>query len=170
MGALKVAGPCATGWRDAARGGIIVGHGGAGLDTSRHSMLRDWIALVIILVVVPLSVFGGTNIGCVGQGVSKVCEPQAVLISPLLLAIAGAVAGLVTRGWTGLFVVGLGQIAGQIIVLAMSYLDGRPVPIDLFSGAIATIWFGVPIALGYGLARLASRIVERRRTDDRPEA
>jgi hypothetical protein len=123
------------------------------LDIRRHTVLRDWIALVLILVVVPLSVFGGTNIGCVGQGVSQVCEPQSVFISPALLALAGLVAGLITSGWTGLFVVGVGQIAGQVVIVAMSYIAGRPVPIDLFSGMVATIWFGAPIALGYGVAR-----------------
>jgi hypothetical protein len=123
------------------------------MDIRRHTVLRDWIALVLILVVVPLSVFGGTNVGCVGQGISQVCAPQAVFISPFLLAAAGLVAGLITSGWTGLFVVGVGQIAGQVVIVAMSYLGGRPVPIDVFSGIVATIWFGVPIAFGYGLAR-----------------
>jgi hypothetical protein len=129
------------------------------LDIRKHTVLRDWIALILILVVVPLSVFGGTNITCIGQGLSQTCAPQAVLISPLLLMVAGVVAGLITSGWTGLLVVGVGQIAGQVVIVALSYLAGRPVPIDLFSGIVATLWFGVPIALGYGLARLGSRIV-----------
>jgi hypothetical protein len=129
------------------------------LDIRRHTVLRDWIALVLILVVVPLSVFGGTNVACVGQGISGACAPQAVLISPLLLMVAGLIAGLITSGWTGLLVVGFGQIAGQVVVLGMSYVAGRPVPIDPFSAIIATLWFGVPIAIGYGLARLGSRIV-----------
>ncbi len=129
------------------------------MNIKRHTVLRDWIALVLVLVVVPLSVFGGTNIGCIGQGVSQACAPQAVFISPLLLMIAGVIAGLITSGWTGLLVVGFGQIAGQVVVLAMSYLGDRPVPIDPFNAIIATLWFGVPIAIGYGLARLGSRIV-----------
>ena len=129
------------------------------MDIQRHTVLRDWIALVLILVVVPLSVFGGTNIACVGQGISDACAPQAVFLSPLLLMVAGLVAGLITSGWTGLLVVGFGQIAGQVVVLVMSYVAGRPVPIDPFSAIIATLWFGVPIAIGYGLARLGSRIV-----------
>jgi hypothetical protein len=129
------------------------------LDIRKHTVLRDWIALILILVVVPLSVFGGTNITCIGQGLSQTCAPQAVLISPLLLMVAGVVAGLITSGWTGLLVVGVGQIAGQVVIVALSYVAGRPVPIDLFSGIVATLWFGVPIALGYGLARLGSRIV-----------
>jgi hypothetical protein len=129
------------------------------LDSKQHTVLRDWIALVLVLVVVPLSVFGGTNITCVGQGLSQTCVPQTVFISPLLLMIAGVIAGLITSGWTGLLVVGVGQIAGQVVIVALSYLAGRPVPIDLFSGIVATLWFGIPIALGYGLARLGTRIV-----------
>ena len=123
------------------------------MDNARNTVLRDWIALVLILVVVPLSVFGGTNIGCVGQGLNQVCAAQSVLVSPLVLMIAGVVAGLITSGWTGLLVVGVGQIAGQVVILAMSYIAGRPVPLDLFSGMVATAWFGAPIAIGYGLAR-----------------
>ena len=129
------------------------------MDIQRHTVLRDWIALVLILVVVPLSVFGGTNVACVGQGLSDSCAPQAVFLSPLLLMVAGVIAGLITSGWTGLLVVGFGQIAGQVVVLVMSYVAGRPVPIDPFSAIIATLWFGVPIAIGYGLARLGSLIV-----------
>ena len=129
------------------------------MDIQRHTVLRDWIALVLILVVVPLSVFGGTNVACVGQGISEACTPQSVFLSPLLLMVAGVIAGLITSGWTGLLVVGFGQIAGQVVVLVMSYVAGRPVPIDPFSAIIATLWFGVPIAIGYGLARLGSRIV-----------
>jgi hypothetical protein len=128
------------------------------LDIRRHTVLRDWVALVLILVVVPVSVFGGTNVSCVGQGISQVCAPQAVFVSPALLLLAGLVAGLITSGWTGLFVVGVGQIAGQVIIVAMAYLAGRPVPIDLFSGIVATIWFGVPIAVGYGIARAGAWI------------
>ena len=82
-----------------------------------------------------------------------------MFISPLLLMVAGVIAGLITSGWTGLLVVGFGQIAGQVVILVMSYLAGRPVPIDPFNAIIATLWFGVPIAIGYGLARLGSRIV-----------
>ena len=73
--------------------------------------------------------------------------------------IAGVIAGLITSGWTGLLVVGFGQIAGQVVILVMSYIAGRPVPIDPFNAIIATLWFGVPIAIGYGLARLGSLIV-----------
>jgi hypothetical protein len=140
------------------------------LDIRRHTVLRDWVALVLILVVVPLSVFGGTNISCVGQGISQVCAPQAVFISPALLMIAGLVAGMITSGWTGLFVVGVGQIAGQVVIVAVAYIAGRPVPIDLFSGIVATIWFGAPIALGYGIARAAAWVWRSVRKPGNPSA
>lgn len=129
----------------------------------RQSVARDWIALLIIFVAVPMSVFGGVNVACVGQGVTQGCAPQVVFLSPMVLLISGVLAGVITRGWTGLFVVGVGQIAGQILIVVLSYVAGRPVPIDLFSGMVATIWFGAPIATGYGVSRLVNRISERRR-------
>jgi hypothetical protein len=131
---------------------------------------RDWLAMILILFAVPLSVFGGTNIACVGQGLSQQCSYLAVFISPLLLVVAGIVAGLITSGWTGLFVVGFGQIAGQVVIVALAYLAGRPVPIDWFSAIVATVWFGAPIAIGYGLARAAMFILGRRRPKDAAQA
>jgi hypothetical protein len=125
---------------------------------------RDWIAMILILFAVPLSVFGGTNIACVGQGLSQDCSYGAVFISPMLLVVAGIAAGFITSGWTGLFVVGTGQIAGQVVIVAMSYLAGNAVPIDWFSGIVATVWFGAPIAIGYGLARGAMFVVGRRKS------
>lgn len=139
------------------------------MQTARNTVLRDWIALVLILVVVPLSVFGGTNVACIGPGISQACPPQSALFSPALLMAAGLVAGLITSGWTGLLVVGVGQIAGQVVIVAMSYLAGRPVPIDLFSGMLATIWFGAPIAIGYGLARGFMWVRRRRGSGGNPK-
>ena len=95
------------------------------MNIQRHTVLRDWIALVLILVVVPLSVFGGTNVACVGQGITETCAPQEVFFSPLLLMVAGVIAGLITSGWTGLLVVGFGQIAGQVVIVALAGLAGR---------------------------------------------
>jgi hypothetical protein len=131
---------------------------------------RDWLAMILILFAVPLSVFGGTNIACVGQGLSQDCSYGAVFISPLLLIGAGIVAGLITSGWTGLLVVGFGQIMGQVAIVALSYLAGNAVPIDWFSGIVATVWFGAPIAIGYGLARAAVFLVGRRRAMAAAEA
>jgi hypothetical protein len=130
---------------------------------------RDWLAMVVVLLAVPVSVFGGTNIACVGQGFTPDCEWQAVWISPLLLIGAGAIAGLITSGWTGLFVVGVGQVLGQVIIVLLAYAAGRPVPIDWFSAIVATVWFGAPIAIGYGVARGVSWLTARRPPRGTPE-
>jgi hypothetical protein len=139
------------------------------LDNARHTVLRDWLALALILVMVPLSVYGGTNIGCIVPGSNQNCAPQAMFVSPALLMGAGLVAGFITSGWTGLLVVGVGQIAGQFLIVGLSYLAGRQVPIDLFSGMVATIWFGAPIAIGYGLARGFMWVRRRRGSGGSPK-
>ena len=38
---------------------------------------RDSIAIILVLFAVPLSVFGRTNIACVGQGLSQDCRTFA---------------------------------------------------------------------------------------------
>jgi hypothetical protein len=140
------------------------------MTTSRYSALRDWIALIVVAVACPLAVFGGTNIGCVGQSFSASCVTAAVVISPMLLVIAGVGAGLITRGWTGLLMVGVGTVVGMFAILVLSYAAGRPVPVDWFSGVFATFWFMGPIVIGYGVGRLATRLWDRRRRgrEDRP--
>ena len=97
--------------------------------------------------------------------VADVLRPSPSSSRPLILLVAGVVAGLITSGWTGLFVVGVGQIAGQVVILVLASLAGRSVPVDLFSGLIATVWFGAPIAIGYGLARGAVWIRGRGRPE-----
>jgi len=142
------------------------------VERHRYSVLRDWIALVLILFAVPLSVAGGTNIACIGQGFSSSCALDAVFISPMLLVVAGVVAGLITRGWTGLFVVGVGQILGQFLILLLAHQAGQDVPVDPFSAVAATVWFGAPIAIGYGLARggvwFVGRRDQRKQEDETP--
>jgi hypothetical protein len=132
------------------------------MTTPRYSTLRDWIALVVVALACPLAVFGGTNIGCVGQGFTSECAYTAVIISPALLVIAGVAAGLVSRGWTGLLIVGIGTVVGMFLILIFSYASGRPVPVDWFSGMVATVWFFGPLAIGYGIGRAAVRLNDMR--------
>jgi hypothetical protein len=133
------------------------------VTSDRYTTLRDWIALAIAALACPIAVFGGTNIGCVGQGFTSSCAYTAVLISPMLLVIAGILAGLVTRGWTGMVVVGAGTVIGMFLILLFSYAAGRPVPVDWFSGMVATIWFMAPLLIGYGIARGLVRLNDIRR-------
>ena len=83
------------------------------MEAPRYSLLRDLVALVVVAVACPIALFGGSMLGCVGQGFTSACALNAAYISPVLLIASGLVAGLVTLGWTGLFVV----LVGTAIVL-----------------------------------------------------
>jgi hypothetical protein len=129
-------------------------------DEVRFSVLRDVLALVIVAIACPVAVFGGSAAGCIGQGgFQSECALNGVWIAPLLLFAAGVVAGLVTRGWTGLLIVGVGTVIGMVSILVLSFLVGRPVPVDPVSGFIATVWFMAPIVIGYAVGRVAWRLL-----------
>jgi hypothetical protein len=132
------------------------------VETVRYSLLRDFVATVIVAFACPLAVFGGANLGCVGQGFNSDCAMTAVVISPILLVIGGGAAGLVTRGWTGLMLVLIGVVIGMTAILILSFGVGNPVPVDPISGIIATIWFTAPVMIGYGMGRLVWHLFQTR--------
>jgi len=133
------------------------------LKTLVPSFVRDLIALVVAFVACPVSVFGGANVGCVGHaGFEGECAATMVFVSPLILLAAGAIAGLVTRGWTGLFATLVGVAGGMFAILLISNFVGRPVPPDIFTGAIATVWFMVPMVIGYAIGRVLARLFATR--------
>ncbi len=138
------------------------------METVRYSGVRDIAALLIATVACPLAVFGGANLGCVGQGFNSDCAMAAVVISPILLLLGGGAAGLITRGWTGLMVVLIGVLLGMILILFLSFGVGRPVPLDPISGVLAAIWFAGPVTIGYGMGRVVARLLETRDHGDRP--
>ncbi|MEO5963867.1 MAG: hypothetical protein ABIR11_00275 [Candidatus Limnocylindrales bacterium] len=125
----------------------------------RYSLLRDLIAFIVVAVACPVAVYGGSAAGCIGAGgLEASCAVNGVWIAPLMLIGAGALAGLVTRGWTGLLIVSVAVFVGMVSILLLSLAVGRPVPVDLFSGIVATVWFGAPIVIGYGIGRLLWRL------------
>lgn len=127
-------------------------------DEPRYSLFRDAIALVVVALACPAALFGGSMLGCVGQGFDPSCALNAIYISPVLLLASGAVAGIVSRGWTGLLIVFVGTVIGMTAILFLSFDIEKPVPVDPISGALATIWFFAPVAIGYGIGRLLWRI------------
>jgi lysylphosphatidylglycerol synthetase-like protein (DUF2156 family) len=140
-------------------------------DEVRFSLLRDVLALVLVAVACPLAVFGGSAAGCIGQGGFEAdCALNGVWIAPLMLVGAGFVAGLVTRGWTGLLLVFIGTVIGMFSILVISFLLGRPVPVDPVSAFIATVWFLAPVVIGYASGRVAWRVygAVRRRGETPP--
>ena len=133
------------------------------MKTPLPSFLRDLAALVVAFLACPISVFGGANLGCVGRaGFGGDCALTMVVVSPLVLIAGGAIAGLLTRGWTGLLMTLLGVVGGMFTILAISNLMGRPVPPDIFTGVIATVWFSVPVTIGYAIGRVIARLFATR--------
>ncbi len=127
----------------------------------RSTPLRDLVAVLVVAVACPVALFGGSMAGCVGQGFTSDCALRAIVIAPVLLLGAGVIAGVVTRGWTGMLLTYLGVVIGMTAILVLTYAVGRPVPMDLFAGAIATIWFLAPVWIGYGVARLVAALMRR---------
>jgi hypothetical protein len=133
------------------------------VKSSLPSFARDLAALVVALLACPISVFGGSNLGCVGHaGFQGDCAITMVFISPVILLAGGAIAGLLTRGWTGWLVTLVGVVSGMVTILVISNLMGRPVPPDIFTGVIATLWFSVPISIGYAIGRVITRLFATR--------
>jgi hypothetical protein len=133
------------------------------MDAPRYAMLRDVLALVVVAVACPIAVFGGANLGCVGSAeFSGSCAVTVIFVSPLILLIGGAIAGIASRGWTGLLVSLVGMVIGMYAILGLSIFAGKPVPIDLFSGILATFFFGIPIVIGYAIGRIITRLLTRR--------
>jgi hypothetical protein len=132
------------------------------LDSDRYTFLRDWLALAIVAVACPAALIGGSLLTCVGQeGLTTECAVRAITVTPFLLLASGVLAGIITRGWTGLFAIFIGTVLGMTAILFLSFADGRPVPVDVFSGAIATAWFFGPIVVGYLVGRAAMRLRRR---------
>jgi len=131
------------------------------MSQPRSTLLSNVIAILIVAVACPVALFGGSMVGCVGQGFTSECAMSAIVLAPVLLLIAGVVAGIFTRGWLGLFLIWVGVAIGMSAILVLTYAVGRPVPLDIFAGAIATVWFLVPVWIGYAGARLVASLLRR---------
>lgn len=124
-------------------------------------LARRLVALVIVAVACPVALFGGALLGCAAQGFSASCAINGILVSPVLLFLAGLGASLATRGWVGLGVVILGVLVGMASIPVVASIAGNPVPLDPVQGVIATIWFMPPVVIGYGAGRGVARLRAR---------
>lgn len=120
----------------------------------RYRLLGDWLALAIVAVACPASLLGGSLLTCTDTGaLTADCAAHAINATPYVMLGAGAISGVITRGWTGLFAIFVGTVLGMTAILLLSFVGDRPVPVDVFSGVIATIWFFGPTLIGYTAAR-----------------
>ena len=133
------------------------------MDAPRHGLIRDLIAFVVVIISCPVAVFGGANLGCVGSAAfNGSCAVTVIFVSPLILLVGGSIAGISSRGWTGLLVALIGMVIGMFAILGISFLAGKPVPVDFFSGVFATFFFGIPIVIGYAIGRIITRLFATR--------
>ena len=133
------------------------------MSPGTRTVLRDLAALVLVAVTCPIALFGGALVSCAAQGLTTECALNGILVSPILLLAAGALAGILTRGWPGLGFVVFGVVAGLVAIPLLTAADGNPVPVDPFSGLLALLFFMPPVVLGYGIARGVARLVTRSR-------
>jgi len=135
--------------------------GGTDPTARPFSLARGLAALVVIALACPGALLAGALLGCASQGFDSECAMEGILRSPFILAGAGLAAGLLTRGWRGLGLVLVGVLIGMVAILIVSYLAGNLVLIGPVEGTIATLWFAVPVTLGYGIGRIIGRLVGR---------
>ncbi len=126
-----------------------------------EALLRRLAALAIVAVACPLALFGGALLGCAAQGLSTSCAINGVLVSPVLLLVAGLGASVLARGWVGLGFVVLGVLLGMAAIPVLASVAGNPVPIDPVQGVIATFWFMPPVLIGHGVGRGLVRLRAR---------
>jgi len=125
-------------------------------------MVRNAAAMLLIVVACPSALFGGAVLGCAASSLDVNCALSGVFIEPFLLAAAGFLAALLTRGWWGVFLMFAGVIVGMAALATIAGVIGRPVPIDPVQGFIAAVWFGFPVAVGYGIGRGVMRLLATR--------
>jgi hypothetical protein len=131
------------------------------VDVELGTLMRRLAALLVVAVACPVALFGGALLGCATQGLSPSCAIDGILVSPVLLAIAGLGASLLAHGRTGLSFVLLGVLIGMVAIPVVASVAGNPVPIDPVQGVIATIWFTPPVLIGYGVGRGLARLRAR---------
>jgi hypothetical protein len=139
--------------------------------TMSRDAIRRIVAFVAIVAACPAALFGGALAGCAAQGFSPDCALSGILISPPLLLAAGVLAGVLTRGWSGLLLVAVGVVVGMVVLYVIAVATGSVLPFDPVQGLIAAIWFLGPVAAGYGIARAGARLIARpARTPARPKS
>jgi hypothetical protein len=128
----------------------------------RSGVVRDLAAFIVVVVACPGALFGGALVSCASQGLTATCALQGIAVSPVILLGAGIVAGLLTAGWGGVGRTVLGLAVGLAVIPLIAGAAGNGVPIDPVQGAIAAMWFGVPLLIGHGLGRGIARLASGR--------
>ncbi len=135
------------------------------MSLASRTMIRDMAALFLVAVACPAALFGGALLSCATQGLTAECALNGILVSPIILLLAGILAGILTSGWPGLGFVVVGALLGLVTIPLLASSVGNPVPIDPVQGVMALFWFLPPVVLGYGIGRGIVRVVGRSHQD-----
>jgi len=119
----------------------------------RFPLARNLVAFILVIVACPASLYVTVGLGCAALGYTGKCAMDSAVLSPFILMAAGFIAGVLSRGWTGILIVVAGVVIGMFLLLYVSEALGHPVPIDPISAVIAAIWFMSPTLFSYGVAR-----------------
>lgn len=141
---------------------MMAGERRCALPSSLAALARGPVAFLVVAGACPLALFGGALVSCATRGLTASCALEGILVSPIVLVAAGAIAALLIRGWAGLTLVVAAVIAGMVSIPLLASAAGNPVPIDPVQGVIATIWFLPPVMIGYAVARGVARLAAGR--------
>ncbi len=118
------------------------------------AIARHIATVLVIAIACPLALFAGVNISCSTGGMTPQCAGNGLLLSPLILFLAGAVSALLEQRAIGFVLGAIGIALGMTLLwVIVALVRGIALPLDPVQGLIATIWFGVPPVVGWAAGR-----------------
>lgn len=127
------------------------------------AIARHIATVLVIALACPVALFAGVNISCSASGgLTPQCAGNGLLLSPLILFLAGAISSLLERRIIGFVLGAVGIVLGMALLwIIVAVVRGIMLPLDPVQAAIATIWFGVPPIAGWIVGRGAIWTYER---------
>ncbi|HEX9044652.1 MAG TPA: hypothetical protein VF802_06465 [Candidatus Limnocylindrales bacterium] len=126
------------------------------------AIARHLATVLVIALACPIALLAGVNISCSAGGMTAQCANNGLLLSPLILFIAGAISALLERRAIGFVLGAIGIVLGMTLLwIIVAVVRGIFLPLDPVQALIATVWFGIPPIVGWAVARGAVWTWER---------
>ncbi len=124
---------------------------------SQPSALRYVATFLIVALGCPVALVAGEAIGCISAstGFDAECAVDGLFYSPFILVATGVVAGVIVGGWRAMLLMPAAILTGMVLIFIVAWTLGTRPPVGFVEGVIATLWFLVPVTIGYGLGRTA---------------
>ncbi len=118
------------------------------------AVARHIATVLVIALACPIALFAGVNVSCSAGGMTAQCANNGLLLSPLILLLAGMISAFLERTAIGLLLGVIGIALGMTLLwIIVALARGIMLPLDPIQGLIATIWFGLPPIIGWTIAR-----------------